>query len=82
MLAVVVVVGLLAGWRIGVVAFYVAAGSQILLYTLLRDWVTSVPVPFSVSAEQRSYLNTLVIFHLVTLIVVTGALGLRRRINS
>ena len=77
-----VAVGLFAGWKIGFIAFYIAAVSQSLLYTVLKDWVITVPADFLVSAEQQSYLATLVIFHLVTLVVVTLALRARRRINS
>ena len=36
-----VVVGLFSGWKIGFVAFYIAAVSQILLYTVL--------IPFSIN---------------------------------
>ncbi len=76
-----VVVGVLAGWKIGFVAFYIAAVSQILLYTVFRDWVTTVPAEFSLSVEQQSYLSSLVIFHLVTLVVVTVALRKRYPTN-
>ena len=57
--------------------FYAAALSQILLYTVFREWIIDVPAEFAVSAEQRSYLTTLVIFHCVTLVLVSAALWYR-----
>lgn len=77
----VVVVGLFLGWKIGFGAFYLAAISQIILYTLFRDWITDVPQEFSVTEQQRGYLTTLVIFHCVTLALVTFAVWLRMRVN-
>ena len=67
-LDVIVVVGLLLNWRIGYAAFYIAAVSQIVLYTVLRSWIVDVPPEFAVTDEQRSYLSGLVAFHCVTLI--------------
>ena len=75
----IVVVGLALGWRAGFIAFYLAAISQILLYTLLRDWIIDVPAEFAVSDEQRGYLNGLVGFHCVTLVLVSVALWQRAR---
>ena len=74
-----VVVGLVMSWKIGFVAFYMAALSQIVLYTVLRNWIVDVPAEFAVSDEQRGYLNGLVIFHCVTLIVFSLALWYRTR---
>lgn len=74
---VVVVVGLLSSWKAGYVAFYLAAFSQIVLYTIFRNWIVDVPPEFAVSDEQRSYLTGLVIFHSVTLVLVTAALKVR-----
>ena len=74
---VVVVVGLLLSWKAGYVAFYLAALSQIVLYTMFRNWIVDVPPEFAVSDEQRSYLTGLVIFHSVTLVLVTAALKVR-----
>jgi len=51
----VVAVGVFVHWKVSYVAFYLAAISQILLYTLFRAWITDVPEPFTVSAEQASY---------------------------
>ena len=75
-----VVVGLIFSWKLGFVAFYVAAISQIILYTVFRDWIVDVPAEFSVSEEQRGYLTTLVIFHCVTIILITAALWVRTRL--
>lgn len=74
-----VVVGLLLGWRAGFGAFYLAAASQIVLYTIFRDWITDVPPEFSVTEEQRGYLTSLVIFHCVTIALVSSALWIRVR---
>ncbi len=69
-----VVAGLLLSWKVGYVAFYLAALSQIVLYTAFRSWIVDVPPEFAVSDEQRSYLTGLVVFHCVTLVLVTIAL--------
>ena len=74
-----VVAGLILSWKAGFVAFYVAALSQIVLYTVLRDWIIDVPAEFSVSEQQRGYLTTLVIFHCVTIVLITLALWIRTR---
>ena len=74
---IVVVVGLLLSWKAGYVAFYIAALSQILLYTVFRSWIVDVPPEFAVSDEQRSYLTGLVVFHCVTLVLVTIALKVK-----
>ena len=74
-----VAAGLILSWKLGFVAFYVAAISQVILYTVFRDWIIDVPPEFAVSAEQVSYLDTLVIFHCITIALVTFALWCRRR---
>jgi hypothetical protein len=80
-----VVVGLFLNWKIGYAAFYWAAVSQILLYTIFRNWIIDVPsefaVTFAVTEDQRSYLTMFVIFHCVTLALMTAALKLRSGIN-
>ncbi len=81
-LDVVVAVGFFAQWKVSYIAFYVAAMSQIILYTLLRAWIIDVPEVFAVTPEQESYLTTLVLFHVVTLVLVTIALWARRRANT
>ncbi len=70
-----VCVGLVRRWRPSIVAFFVAALSQILLYTVLRSWVLDVPEAFAVGPEQAAYLTTLVIFHVVSLLFVAIALS-------
>ncbi|MDX1575284.1 MAG: hypothetical protein R3285_03760 [Kiloniellales bacterium] len=73
-----VVAGFALGRRFGFFAFYAAAASQILLYTLLRAWVLDVPEAFARSPEETAYLDLLVGFHVVTLVLVTGVLRLRK----
>lgn len=73
-LDVIVAVGFFVRWRIAYVAFYVAAISQMILYTWFRSWIIDVPSAYAVSPEQVSYLTTLVVFHGVTLALVTVTL--------
>ena len=75
----IVVIGLVLSWKLGFVAFYVAAVSQIILYTVFRNWIVDVPAEFVVSEEQRGYLTGLVIFHCVTVVLVSLALWIRTR---
>lgn len=77
-LDVVVAVGLVLGWRAGYVAFFAAALSQIVLYTVLRDWIIDVPEEFARSPEEVAYLNGLVWFHVVTIALVGIAIWLQR----
>ena len=70
---VIVAAGFFANWRIALPTFYLAATSQIFLYTLLRDWIIDVPPEFAVSPEQVGYLDTLVIFHFTTVVLVSFA---------
>ncbi len=72
----IVAIGFLSRWPVAYIAFYVAATSQIVLYTWFRSWILNVPIEYAVSPEQVSYLTTLVIFHCITLVVVTVALRL------
>ncbi|GJL51918.1 MAG: hypothetical protein NPIRA01_31450 [Nitrospirales bacterium] len=58
-------------------AFYLAALSQILLYTLLRDWIVDISPKFAVSDEQWSYFTGLVVFHILTLVLVTVGVRVR-----
>ncbi|MBE9152866.1 hypothetical protein [Cyanobium sp. LEGE 06113] len=74
-----VFVGLVLGWKIGFAAFYVAAISQIFLYTVFRDWIVDVPAGFTVSEAQQGYLTALVIFHCMTVILFTSALWIRSK---
>ena len=73
----VVVVGLILNWKVGFIAFYTAAISQIILYTILRAWIVNVPEEFAVSNQQRGSLTGLVIFHCVTIVMISLALWFR-----
>lgn len=77
-LDVIVVVGFLRTWRPAVAAFFAAALSQIVLYTVFRDWIIDVPAEIAPTAEEVSYLDTLVGFHVVAIALVLIALWLRR----
>ena len=68
-----VALGFITRWRPAFAAFYTAAITQIILYTLLRDWILDVPPAFAVSAEQVAYLDALVVFHVITIVAVTFA---------
>ena len=81
-LDVTVVIGLLAGLRVGYLALVVAAVSQIILYTVLRDWILDVPEAFARSPEEASYLNVLVIFHIVTLVLFFIALWVKQNFSE
>ncbi|WP_342075064.1 hypothetical protein [Yoonia sp. SS1-5] len=65
-----VVAGVVMANRIWIVAFGIAATSQLILYTALRSWVLDVPKAFAVPPESGSYLDGLVAFHTVSLAVV------------
>ena len=76
-LDVIVAAGLVLGWRAGYVAFFLAATSQILLYTVFRGWITDVPEAFARSPEELRYLSGLVLFHVVTLALMGVAVWLK-----
>ncbi|MFL4470253.1 hypothetical protein ACERZ8_10335 [Tateyamaria armeniaca] len=78
MLDIAVVAGLVLKKRFGLIAFFAAALSQIVLYTAFRSWIVDVPTPFQRSAEQIAYLDTLVLFHLVTIVAVVIAIIIHR----
>ena len=80
-LDVVVATGFFLQWKISYVCFYVAALTQIVLYTVLRSWILDVPEEFAVAPEQAAYLDTFVVFHAVTLVLVSGALFVLFREN-
>ena len=71
-----VVIGFVLGWRIGLIAFFTAAATQLLLYTVFRNWILDVPERF-LSPEMASSLNGLLIFHVVTVGLVLFAIWLR-----
>lgn len=73
-LDVTVALGFLMRWRIGYLAFFIAALSQIVLYTVFRSWIVDVPEAFRRTPEELGYLNGLVAFHLVTLAIVIATL--------
>ena len=70
-------VGLIFAWRIGLIAFFAAAISQIILYTALRSWITDVPQEFARPPEEVNALNGLVIFHIAMIALVVFALWIR-----
>ncbi|MGI9424108.1 MAG: hypothetical protein ACR2PA_13020 [Hyphomicrobiaceae bacterium] len=77
-LDVTVAIGLVLGWRTGYFAFFAAAVSQILLYTVFRAWIIDVPKEFARSPEEISYLDGLVVFHVITISLVVLAIWLQR----
>ena len=80
---IIVCIGLLRHRWFGVWGFFAAAFSQIALYTVFRDWVLDVPEAFRRSAEEVAYLDTLIVFHIVTCIVMFAAIyAARRESNS
>lgn len=81
-LDVIVFVGFFVRAKVSIIAFYVAALSPIVLYTVLRPWIVDVPDAFQITAEQNQYLTILVIVHIVTLVLVTGAIRLVRLTDS
>ena len=66
--------GLFFYWRLSIWCFYIAAISQIFLYTIFRSWILDVPIEIAPSAEQVGYLTSLVIFHIVTILLMTLSL--------
>ena len=78
-LDIVVAIGLFLGWRIGFFCFFVAALSQIALYTVMRDWILDVPPAFARSVDDVRYLDGLVVFHVVTLSLMLLSLRALRR---
>ena len=75
-----VVAGLRLMASLSILAFYVAASSQIALYTAGRSWILDVPDAFRPDAASLAYLDLLVAFHVVAISLVTLAiLALGRR---
>ena len=75
----IVLVGFLRDWRPAYACFFFAATSQILLYTIFRDWILDVPEAFARGPEDQAYLDGLVLFHVVTVIIVGGIQMWRHR---
>lgn len=73
-----VVLGILLEKRFGIVAFFIAAASQIVLYARFRSWVVDVPEEFLPTEEQIAYLDLLIGFHILTIVLMLVALRLRR----
>lgn len=71
-----VAIGLVLKWRVGFVCFFCAAFSQIVLYTAFRSWVVDVPAAFQRSPEELAYLDTLLMFHAVTILVMIACLSI------
>ena len=73
-----VAIGFFMRWKLSYAAFYLAAISQIVLYTLFRDWIIDVPEKYALSPEQTAYLSALVGFHIVTIFLATFAFSVLR----
>ena len=71
-----VVIGLLMGWRAGLIAFFAAASTQAVFYTVFRDWILDVPGQF-LNADPDTSLNGLLAFHGVTVAFVLLALWMK-----
>ncbi len=74
-LDILVAVGFFLKWKIAYICFYIAATSQIILYTVFKTWIIDVPKEFAVSSEQISGLDALVVFHLTTIALITVTLA-------
>ena len=66
-----VAIGFFLKWRVAFICFYIATISQLFLYTIFKSWIIDVPKEFTLSSDQLSGLNTLVIFHLITIILIS-----------
>ena len=77
----IVLVGFLRDWRPAYPCFFVAAGSQIMLYTIFRDWILDVPADFARGPEHQANLDGLVLFHVVSVIIVGGIHLWRHRLT-
>ena len=67
---------------VAILSFYTAATSQIVLYTIGRSWVLDVPPKFVPTTDQIGYLDTLVMFHVLSIIFVTGLLLWDRHLST
>ncbi|MEM9897916.1 MAG: hypothetical protein AAF742_00900 [Pseudomonadota bacterium] len=59
--------------RIGFGIVITAALSQIVLYTVFREWIIDVPDAFRLEPSEIKYLDGLVAFHLVSLAIAGAA---------
>ena len=69
-----VAAGLGQRWRVSIVGFYLAASSQIALYTFGRAWILDTSSGPSLGTDATDYLDGLLLFHVVSLALVTLAL--------
>lgn len=76
----IVIAGLWTLASVSVLAFYVASVSQVVLYTAGRSWIMNVPEEVQTSAAVSAYLDLLIAFHVIAMVLVTAAiLALGRR---
>ncbi|KIC14565.1 hypothetical protein RA21_19505 [Leisingera sp. ANG-DT] len=75
-----VAAGLLLQKVWGMVALIFAACSQILLYSLFRNWVLDVPPEFEVGPSEAAYLDGLLLFHTACLLAIS-IVALRSRMH-
>lgn len=74
----VAVVGFLVrGRAFGTGLLAAAAASQIVLYTLFREWVLDVPAAYQIDPAAEHHLDVLLVFHALTLVSILATL-LRR----
>ena len=81
-LDVIVDVGLIRKSWIGIVAFFLAAFSQIALYTVFRAWVLNVPKALQRSADDLAYLDGLVAFHVLSCLAMLVATLVDWRVSA
>ncbi len=77
-LDVLVAAGLWRRWAVSLACFFVAGLSQIALYTVGSEWILAVPEAFAPTPESVAYLDTLVLFHVISLVAVVIAMLMRR----
>ncbi|MDF1765504.1 MAG: hypothetical protein P1V29_03865 [Gammaproteobacteria bacterium] len=82
MLDATVAIGLVARWKVAYLAFFTAATSQIILYTIGANWIMTVPIEFLPDTGHEMALGSLVTFHVVTLVLMALSMWLHRASNS
>jgi hypothetical protein len=81
-LDIIAITGLILRWSIGLVAGFVSATCQLLLFTVFRSWVVDVPVNFAEANDRSAYLDLMVGLYLAaiaSMLFVFRAGGLKRR---
>jgi len=73
-LDIIVIVGFMLRWRIGVFAFFAVAGSQVILYTLLRPWVADMQGRTTPTYGGFGYLDLLALLQVAAIVLVLVAL--------